>query len=464
MRQYDQVAAHDEPDGRSPEHRWTEPPRHDHEGDHAEPVVTSAAMSDLVERSWLRAFGNLAVGEVITSAFRLLAFVWVARKLGPSDFGTVSVGFVIGAYLIVLAHPGLELVGTRAVAHEPSSAPHWLGQIVGLRILLGLAAYVLMAAIVSVLPIDGQLRLIIIIIGLGILTQAVDVRWAFVGAERTRAIAVASVLGASVYLLGVLLFVSGPSDLFVPPVLYVIGQTAISATMIVASRRHLGEWSPRFRRGSGSRALFWESTPLTLAYVGRAFAVSIDVVLVKALLPSAGAGQYAAASRLFVVGLLYLGLYYNALLPSIVRAARTGPAELRRATLGACRRAVLIGTPVAIAGILLAPVAIPAVLGESYEPASGLFQVLLIALLMVGLSGVMNNALIASGRERTFAGIVMVSLIVNVLANITLLPTVGVVGAAIATVITEAFVLIVASVALHSSIVRGIRSATGPSS
>ena len=161
---------------------------------------------------------------------------------------------------------------------------------------------------------------------------------------------------------------------------------------------------------------------------------------------------------------MYLGLYYNALLPSIVRAARTGPTELRRATLGACRRAVLIGTPVAIAGILLAPILIPAVLGESYEPAAGLFQVLLIALLMVGLSGVMNNALIASGRERTFAGIVMVSLIVNVLANITLLPRVGVVGAAIATVITEGFVLVGASVALRSSIVGGTRSATEPPS
>jgi O-antigen/teichoic acid export membrane protein len=198
--------------------------------------------------------------------------------------------------------------------------------------------------------------------------------------------------------------------------------------------------------------------------MGRAFAVSIDVVLVRALLPSADAGQYAAASRLFVVGLLYLGLYYSALLPSIVRAARTGPGELRRATFGACRRAIFIGIPVAIAGILLAPVAIPLVLGESYEPAAGLFQVLLIALLMVGLNGVMNNALIASGRERTFAGIVVVSLIVNVLANLTLLPRVGVVGAAIATVITEGLVLVAASVALRSSIVGGTRSATEPPS
>jgi PST family polysaccharide transporter len=418
-------------------------------------------MTDTGHR-WLPAFGNLAAGEVVTSAFRLLAFVWVARELGPADFGTVSVGFVVGAYLILLAHPGLELVGTRAIAREPESATHWLGHIVGLRIALGLVAYVVMAAVVAVLPIDRDLRVIIVIIGLAILTQAVDVRWAFIGAERTRAIAVASVVGAGVYLAGVLLFVHGPDDLFVPPICYVAGQAVISIVLIVASRRHLGGWAPRLRRGSGTRALFWQSTPLTVGQVGRAFAVSLDVVLVKALRPAAGAGQYAAASRLFVVGLLYLGLYYNALLPTIVRAAGEGPEPLAREVRRSCRRAVLIGTPVAIAGILLAPIVIPFVLGDDYDPAAGLFQVLMVALLLVSVGGVMNNALIALGRTRTFAGIILASLVVNVAVNLALLPTVGVVGAAIATVVTEGLVLVLATVAVWSAMARGARAAPDP--
>jgi O-antigen/teichoic acid export membrane protein len=419
-------------------------------------------MTTGTDHRWLPAFGNLAAGEVVTSAFRLLAFVWVARELGPVDFGTVSVGFVVGAYLILLAHPGLELIGTRAIAREPGSATHWLGHIVGLRIALGIVAYVVMAAIVAVLPVDGDLRLIIVIVGLTILTQAVDVRWAFIGAERTRAIAVASVLGAAVYLGGVLLFVHGPEDLFVPPISYVVGQAVISVVLVVASRRHLGGWSPRFRRGSGTRALFWESTPLTVGQVGRAFAVSLDVVLVKALRPAAGAGQYAAASRLFVVGLLYLGLYYNALLPTIVRAAGEGQQALAREIRRSCTRAVLIGTPIAVAGILLAPLVIPFVLGDDYEPAAGLFQVLMVALLLVAVSGVMNNALIALGRTRTFAGIVVASLVVNVAVNLALLPTVGVVGAAIATVATEALVLVLATIAVWTGMARGARAAPDP--
>jgi len=419
-------------------------------------------MSAGTDHRWLPAFGNLAVGEVVTTAFRLLAFVWVARELGPADFGTVSVGFVVGAYLILLAHPGLELMGTRAIAREPGSAPHWLGHIVGLRIALGLVSYVVMAAIVAVLPIDGELRLIIVIVGLTILTQAVDVRWAFIGAERTRAIAVASVVGAAVYLGGVVLFVHGPDDLFVPPISYVVGQAVISAVLVVASRRHLGGWTPRFRRGSGTRALFWESTPLTVGQVGRAFAVSLDVVLVKALRPASGAGQYAAASRMFVVGLLYLGLYYNALLPTIVRAAGEGPEPLKREILRSCRRAVLIGIPVALAGILLAPVLIPFVLGDEYDPAAGLFQVLLVALFLVSVSGVMNNALIALGKTRTFASIVVASLVVNVAVNLALLPTVGVVGAAIATVVTEGLVLVLATIAVWSNMARAGRAAPDP--
>jgi O-antigen/teichoic acid export membrane protein len=405
-------------------------------------------------RPWLPAFGNLAAGEVVTGILRLLALLWVARELGPADFGTVSVGFVVGGYLIVLAHPGLELVGTRAVATDPDAAPHWLGHIVGLRLLLGLVAYVLTVGVVAVLPIDDELRQIIVIIGLVIFTQALDVRWVFVGTQRTRAVAVASVVGAAVYLASVVALVHGPDDLLVVPVLYVVSQALISIVLVGASRR-LGRWTPHLRRGSAQLTTFRESTPLTLAQVGRAFTVSFDVILVKILRPADEAGYYAAASRLAVVGLVYLGLYYTALLPSMVRAAQAGPDELRAMTRVGARRALLFGTPLLAVGLAVTPVLVPALLGDEYEQTAGLFQILLVALFLVGFNGIINDTLIASGRERVFAVLVGVSVVVNVVANLVLLATVGVAGAAIATVVTEALTLLLGALALRRASPRG---------
>ena len=46
--------------------------------------------------------------------------------------------------------------------------------------------------------------------------------------------------------------------------------------------------------------------------------------------------------------------------------------------------------------------------------------------------------------------------------NLALLPTVGVVGAAIATVATEAFVLVLATIAVWTGMARGARAAPDP--
>src|SRR2546421_709604 len=112
-------------------------------------------------RRWWSSFGNLAAGEVAASLLRLGAVVWVARRIGPHNFGTVSAGLVVGGYLAVFAHSGLETIGTRDLATRVETASEQLGEIVAVRLMLAVVFYAAASAILLLAPVDRQTRLVV---------------------------------------------------------------------------------------------------------------------------------------------------------------------------------------------------------------------------------------------------------------------------------------------------------------
>jgi O-antigen/teichoic acid export membrane protein len=176
--------------------------------------------------------------------------------------------------------------------------------------------------------------------------------------------------------------------------------------------------------------------------VARGIGISFDVVLIKILRPDTEAGQYALASRLVLLALIYVNLYYQAFLPSLIQALERGRSDLRAVVRLATRRAIVVGVPLAVLGTLAAPSVVRRVFGSAYSPAAGFLQVLIWSLFAFGLVGVFHFTLIALGLFGQAARNVVISVGVNVVLNLALVPTVGASGAAVAAVVSEATVLV----------------------
>jgi O-antigen/teichoic acid export membrane protein len=406
------------------------------------PNVAAAPATTETGRLWLRSFGNLAAGEVISTALRFGALVWVARQLGPSSFGTLTAALVLGGYLAVFAHSGLETLGIRDVSRDPAQARKRIGEIVGTRLLLATAFYGLMVAVMLVLPVERDFRLAVLLFSLSAFTIALDVRWAFVAIHRTRPVAIAVAAGAGFYLTAVLLLVRSTHDLYVVVMAYVGAEAVRVGILALASCRRFGLWRPRLERRSLGSTL-GTSLPITLAWVARTLIISLDVVLVKLILTDADAGHYAAANRITLLGIVYLGLYYyNAFLPLAVRAWQAGTGDLRALVRLALRRVNRFGLATAVVATAAAPIAIEVVLGPRYKSTVVLLQVLIWSLLFLAYSGVYSSVLLAVNQQRRLAVIIGVALVVNVVTNLVLLPTVGTVGASLATVAAEMTTLV----------------------
>jgi O-antigen/teichoic acid export membrane protein len=92
--------------------------------------------------------------------------------------------------------------------------------------------------------------------------------------------------------------------------------------------------------------------------------------------------------------------------------------------------------------ILFAPQVVRILGGNMYGSSVTSMQVLSMAVALIWLSNLVDHGLIAVGKQGALLGIACLGLVVNVVINLVLIPIYGAEGAAAATVITEAAVLL----------------------
>ena len=394
-------------------------------------------------RSWLRSFSNLAIGEGVTGAARFAALIVCARALGVANFGFLNVGLVVGGYLIV-AHAGLEVVGTRDVAVRPRDARSLAGGLVGLRLAIAGGLYALTVAVTLVAPLEGITRDLILLFGLTLFTSALDIRWLFIGLERTVPVAVAASVAAVAYLGGIVALVRRPGDVLWVPVIQVVSEALMAVMLLWASRRRIGAWWPAFG-GEGRRwwrPAFLESLPIASSKAARGLTLAFDVILIGLLRPPADVGEYGAARRLTMVVLVFLGLYTNAFLPLITRAAERGAARAGQVLNVAVRRTALILVPGAVLGTVAAPLFLRYLVGEEYTGAANALRLLVWSMVAVCIAGLYGQVMVSYHQQKRLLVIDVGSAVVNIALNVVLVPLLGLIGAAVAALAARCVTLV----------------------
>ena len=406
-------------------------------------MTISAAGTDARsdQRRWLASFAGLAGGEAGSSAMRLLAIIWIARKLGPERFGLLSVGMAVAGYLVLLGQCGLDIVGTRDLAAHPERTRDYLGWVTALRLVTSASLYVAFAVAVLALPLDRDTSVVLVLLALMVVSQSFDVRWAFIAHQKSAPVAAATLAGAAGFLLGTLAVVRGMDDLTLVAVVVLLADVLMQSVLLVVSRLRFGRWRPRLADRETARSLVRRGIPVAVNRAARTMIITVDVVLVRLLRPEAEVGQYALAGRIVAVGITFIGLYYHTYLPAVARSLHD-PTSLVALVRAARRRAWRIG-PAAVAVLMLAAgFGVRAIFGRAYDPTIGLVQVMLPALMLLAFTGVWSGILLAYNGQVALAWASAAAVVASLVTNLVLLPTVGAVGASIATLVGEGVQLV----------------------
>ncbi|MEK9753565.1 MAG: polysaccharide biosynthesis C-terminal domain-containing protein, partial [Rhodospirillaceae bacterium] len=150
-------------------------------------------------------------------------------------------------------------------------------------------------------------------------------------------------------------------------------------------------------------------------------------------------GLYVAASRVSVMSVVLPNLIHSAFLPALSKAKGDDVAALAAARNHA-RAVGFFGGAIGGVGMLLAPAIIQVLFGPAYAGAEWSLIILMAHVMMFHLTQAYGTPLLAWQCDKPYTVILAVGAFVNIALNFLLIPSYGIVGAAAATLVTQALI------------------------
>lgn len=394
-------------------------------------------------RRLLTNLGFLFTGETFARIFTLVAFMYLARVLGPSAFGYVefAIASVFVAFLVI--DFGLGILGARELAVRPERTADMSRAVVWARIWLTGAALAGVGVFAWLADVAPEARHLLIWFGASLIPAPWLLQWVMQGHNRMRDVGISQVVRYGVFAAVVLATVHGAEDAVRVAYAEGLGMLACAAFTAVACRRHFGPF--RLRPLSlPDAALLREALPIGGSQFMWAAKFFLPTVLLGLVAAPETVGFFGAATRIAVALHTFIALYFYNLLPWVSQAA-TRPIQELQALVGQSVRATSWAVVLACCiGTVIAGPLVVLLYGDAYAESEIVLQLLGWMLGAALLSANYRVTLIACGLQgyelltNAWGGAVNLALIAL------LYPRFGLAGAAAAMLAAETVTLVAA--------------------
>ncbi|MTD43082.1 oligosaccharide flippase family protein [Conexibacter sp. W3-3-2] len=380
-----------------------------------------------------RIAGNTALQAAADGLGKLgtiVLYAVLAREAGVAAFGDFTTAASLSVLVMVAAF-GMDFRVTRLVAQgDPDVGPSIWGAVL-LKLAGGTAILLVVCGIAALGPYSDRVVATTAVLGLAMIVELTTMtpHAVFRGHEDLRPVALALLLYRGLLsVLGVAVLLAGGSILLVA-VGWLLGALAGLAYTLLRARR-AGLRHPFVVTRAGLRAVATDSLGLGLAAVLGAALSRLDIVLLGALKDSEAVALYGGAYRLmestfFITSALALSAF-----PALSRLTRTSTPSLGEA-VALTTKAVLVTTvPLAVGFVAYAEPVLVAIYGDGLRDATGTLQILGVLVITTGIYSLMAFVLTSQQAQRPIVVALVVTTVLNVAANLALIPSMGAEGAA----------------------------------
>ena len=364
---------------------------------------------------------------------------WIARHLGPSQFGILNFASALVAIFLSVATMGFDtpVILRLTQTERPGEV---LGTVLFIRTLAGLLLLLLAVGLIFSLKQNEPTTLwVSVIVSLSIFVNAPTIFDYWFKANTS------AFLPATARTLGTLLAVAAKVICIVMGLGVVALAWTITLEALLTSIGLIGVYLYATKRLTLNRLsvnqklaklLIVESWPYLLSAVAVVAYMKIDVVMLGYLSTNTETGIYSLAQKLsevlYMVPIVLIDSAYPALakrfLDSEQNDSKHGQMLFDLAVGGS-----LIAT---IVSVLLARPVIEFVFGESYQSSIQIFYLHAWSCVAIALNSVRHRWLATVGLQRYAPIVTAFGLVINVALNLVLIPSHGAIGAALATVVS----------------------------
>ena len=397
--------------------------------------------------------GAQILGKGFTAGTTLVVTLLVGRSLGPAGFGDFTKIFVFVGYFYTFADFGLNSI--YIAKSNPQNEKLLFRVLVSLRLVMALVFVALALLVGFLLPYNAQentgfgplVKIGIAVASLTILTQALytSANSLFQKKLRYDLSTVAAISGSLVILLSVILTTASGGSITQYVLAYVVGGlvTVFVAYLILFKRWQILVF-PKIDRLAFSNYLS-KSWPVGLALILNLLYFRVDVLILAWVRQPQEVGIYGLAYQFFEASLAVPIFFVNAIYPYL--------AALYKKNIGKFYKnfkfwvLVLLAISVLVSVFLiLVSFLIPFLYDLRFAPSKAPLVILASGIPFFFLSALLWHILIIYDRQKNLALVYGAGFIFNLAANLIFIPKFGYIAAAVNTVISEAFILLLLAV------------------
>lgn len=386
-------------------------------------------------------------GQVLLKILAFVFNVYVVRRLGDVHFGRYSAALAYIAIFAMFTDLGTSSLSVREMARKEGNITWMVPDIIALRAVLSLAAIAVITLSAWLLGKTSDMVLGIFIASCGLLLYAFQgpLDNVMIAQERLHFSAVFGLLNQTVFIvLGtVLLFVgAGYIGLLLASLAGVFVMGLASAYVVKRVLRL------RFERPNPRHwwPLLQDSFPFGLMGIIGNFARRFDTVFMSFVLTDAAVGWYNVPYNLILMMLLLAQSLAISLYPTLVREYDSGQGSIQGTVQRALRYLLLLSLPIAVGGMLLADRIIVLLYGQEFVSAIPVMRILVWALPAMFMAEILGRTSSTMHLEKRMARITIIKAVVTAGLNVLLISEFGLVGAAVAAVVTGALSVVLPSI------------------
>lgn len=381
----------------------------------------------------------LLLDRAIRMFIGLFVGIWLARYLGPSEFGQLSFAVAFVSLFAVISTMGLNSIVVRDLVQRPSESNETLGAAFAIQFVGGTLATTFAIIVASVIqPDDSQITLFIVVLSFSLLFKPTEViKYWYESQVRSRYVVwIESVVILASAAAKVLMILIGAELLsFIWLALIEAGMIGFGLVLIYLYQEpRTARWRVSLRRIG---VMLEESWPLILSGVAIIIYMRTDQIMIGKIIGDEPVGVYSAALRISELWYMLPIIISGSAVPVLVGLYEQDADAYFRKLQNYFGYMFAYSAVVGAAVSIFSPWIIGGLFGSAYLDAVSILRIHVWTGVFVGMGVLSGHWFLLMGLSNHLLYRTLIGSIVNVSMNYFLIPRFGGVGAAWATLVSQ---------------------------
>ena len=407
-------------------------------------ILSKFGIGEETRYGFVRYFFNTGWMFAEKILFMIVAFlvgIYVARYLGPTQYGLLNYAFSFVFIFQAFSKLGLDGIVTRNLIQRPNDKSKLLGTSIILKLIGSVIGLLIVLISIQFTSSDYETKIMVVIIAGGMLFNSFEVgRFFFesiVKAKYNAMAGSASVIVSSGF--KVFLIISG-ADLVWFAVAYSV-EIVIRGIGFIAlyqlKNKDISSW--KFDK-SILKSLLRDSWPLMLSSIAVMLYMRIDQIMIKEMLGAEAVGNYVAAVKISELWYFIPIVINNSLFPAIIDAKNKGERFYYKRLQQLFNLLIWSSVFIAVPIFFLSPFIISQLFGNVYISAAPVLSIHIWSAIFIFMNNTVGKWHIAENLTKLLLYRTALGALINIGLNFILIPEYGIIGAAWSTLISYAFV------------------------